>query len=216
MAQNPLRNTNRQSQLKINDGDLKQSVSLYDIDYAIMTYLQDVVLPPIEENGTASFSTTIQMSTTKDNVSPVIDLSRCSATLVSNVIDGNSSDAVPETTPEIGSASAKYVTKQIKLNQPCSHFRILFDANIPNEAWVDIYYKTGLQSTDFSSQSYTKLTSANMFKDYTYTENPRQFYEAEARLDTTDFDIVQVKIIMKSTNSSKVPRVKALRVIAYA
>ena len=53
MAQNPLRNTNRQSQLKINDGDLKQSVSLYDIDYAIMTYLQDVVLPPIEENGTA-------------------------------------------------------------------------------------------------------------------------------------------------------------------
>ena len=136
--------------------------------------------------------------------------------LVSNVIDGNSSDAVPETTPEIGSASAKYVTKQIKLNQPCSHFRILFDANIPNEAWVDIYYKTGLQSTDFSSQSYTKLTSANMFKDYTYTENPRQFYEAEARLDTTDFDIVQVKIIMKSTNSSKVPRVKALRVIAYA
>jgi hypothetical protein len=168
----------------------------------------------IEENGNASFSTTLQFSTTKENISPVIDLSRCSATLVSNVIDAVVSDN--EIYPEVGSATAKYVTKQIKLNQSSTHFRMLFDANIPNDAWLDVYYKTGLQSTDFSSQEYVKLPASAFVKSYTYTENPRQFYEVEAKLDTTEFDIVQIKIVMKSANSSKVPRVKALRVIAYA
>ena len=168
----------------------------------------------VEENGTASFSTSIQFSTTKENISPVIDLSRCSATLVSNVIDSNTVDN--ESYPDIGSATAKYVTKQIKLNQPSTHFRMLFDANIPNEAWIDVYYKAGLQSTDFASQTYTKMPASAFKKAYTYTENPRQFYEVEAQLDLNEFDIVQVKIVMKSTNSSKVPRVKALRVIAYA
>ena len=168
----------------------------------------------IEENGNPSFSTTIQFSSTKENISPVIDLSRCSATLISNIIDSNTSDN--ETYPEIGNATAKYVTKEIKLNQPSTHFRMLFDANIPNDAWLDVYYKTGLQSTDFSSQEYVKLPASAFKKAYTYTENPRQFYEVEAQLDTNEFDIVQVKIVMKSANSSKVPRVKALRVIAYA
>ena len=129
-------------------------------------------------------------------------------------LDSNTSDN--ETYPEIGNATAKYVTKQIKLNQPSTHFRLLFDANIPNDAWIDVYYKTGLQSTDFSSQQYVKLPASAFKKAYTYTENPRQFYEVEAQLDINEFDIVQVKIVMKSANSSKVPRVKALSVIAYA
>ena len=92
----------------------------------------------------------------------------------------------------------------------------LFEGRIPGLDYEDSESQVIARLQSYKSQSYTKLTSANMFKDYTYTENPRQFYEAEARLDTTDFDIVQVKIVMKSTNSSKVPRVKALRVIAYA
>ena len=53
MAENPLRNTNRINQTKADSTDVKQSVSLYDVDYAIMTYLQDVVLPTLDENGTA-------------------------------------------------------------------------------------------------------------------------------------------------------------------
>lgn len=51
MAINPLRNSNRENQIKSEPGDLRQSVTLYDVDYAIMTYLQDVVLPPLDENG---------------------------------------------------------------------------------------------------------------------------------------------------------------------
>ena len=53
MAQNPLRNANRGNQIKSERGDIKQSITLYDVDYAIMTYLQDVVLPDLDENGKA-------------------------------------------------------------------------------------------------------------------------------------------------------------------
>lgn len=53
MAENPLRNSNREAQIKNEQGDLKHGVSLYDIDYAIMSYLMDVVLPPIDDNGTS-------------------------------------------------------------------------------------------------------------------------------------------------------------------
>ena len=168
----------------------------------------------VEENGTASFSSSITMSSTKSNISPVIDLSRCSATLVSNIIESSDSSVDNETIPEIGNATAKYVTKRIKLNVPSTHLRMLFDANIPNEAGLDVYYKTGLQSTDFAAQSYTKLTSYT--KPFIYSDNPRLFYEVESQLNLTEFDIVQFKIVMKSTNTSKVPRVKALRVVAYA
>jgi hypothetical protein len=53
MAENPLRNPNREAQIKREGNDLKQSVSLYDVDYAIMNYLGDVVLPTLDDNGTS-------------------------------------------------------------------------------------------------------------------------------------------------------------------
>jgi hypothetical protein len=54
MAENPLRNTNRDSQIKREQGDLKQSISLYDIDTAIISYLSEVVLPTLDDNGIAT------------------------------------------------------------------------------------------------------------------------------------------------------------------
>lgn len=52
MAINPLRDTNKY-QTKHEAGDLQQSIKLYDVDYAIITYLQDVVLPTLDDNGKA-------------------------------------------------------------------------------------------------------------------------------------------------------------------
>ena len=54
MSTNPLRaDLNRAKQIKSQKGDLKQSVSLFDIDYAIMSYLEDTVLPELDDNGKA-------------------------------------------------------------------------------------------------------------------------------------------------------------------
>jgi len=52
MSTNPLKETlNRAKQIKSAKGDLKQSITLFDIDYAMMTYLEDTVLPPLDDNG---------------------------------------------------------------------------------------------------------------------------------------------------------------------
>jgi len=54
MSTNPLRQTNnRANEIKSTKGDLKQSISLFDIDYAMMSYLEDTALPTLDDNGTA-------------------------------------------------------------------------------------------------------------------------------------------------------------------
>jgi hypothetical protein len=54
MSTNPLRpDLNRANEIKSTKGDLKQSISLFDIDYAMMTYLEDTVLPNVNDNGKA-------------------------------------------------------------------------------------------------------------------------------------------------------------------
>ena len=193
------------------NGTVDNNISIpldQDIEFTQQQKLKD----KDEENGTASFKTTIVMSSTKDNVSPVLDVSRCSTTLVSNIIENSSSDG--EQYPEIGTAKAKYITKQIKLNQPSTNLRILFDSNVPSNAAVKVYYKTGLQGTNFSNAEFSEVTAFT--KPIRKLENARQFTESEINLQVNPFDIVQVKLVMKSSNTAKVPRVKALRVIAYA
>jgi hypothetical protein len=50
MAKNPIRPAlNRANQIKAETGDLKHSISLFDVDYAMMSYLEDVALPTLEE-----------------------------------------------------------------------------------------------------------------------------------------------------------------------
>ena len=49
MAENPLKRSERILQSKAEAGDVNQSISLYDIDYAIMTYLEDVALPNLSD-----------------------------------------------------------------------------------------------------------------------------------------------------------------------
>ena len=184
-----------------------------DLSQDIMLSSQRKLKDKTEESGTSSFISTVKLTSSKNNVSPVIDLSRCSAVLVSNSISLVETD---EIYPEKGNALAKYATKLIKLNNASTNLRILFDANVPNDAVVDVYYRTGLQSSNFSSVNYTKIPSTSYSKPIRKTENYRQFLEIEAKLDLPEFDIMQAKVVLRSSNTSKVPRIKALRVIAYA
>ena len=53
MAENPLKKSDRILQKKTEVNDIKQSVTLFDVDYAMMSYLEDVVLPTLDINGQA-------------------------------------------------------------------------------------------------------------------------------------------------------------------
>jgi hypothetical protein len=51
MSTNPLRKSDRILQSKSTKEDIKQSISLFDIDYAMMSYLEDTALPTLDNNG---------------------------------------------------------------------------------------------------------------------------------------------------------------------
>lgn len=53
MAVNPLLKKDRILQTKSQIGDVKSSITLFDVDSAIMSYLQDVALPTLDNNGQA-------------------------------------------------------------------------------------------------------------------------------------------------------------------
>lgn len=51
MSVNPLRpDLNRGNEIKSTKGDVKKSITLFDIDYAMMSYLEDTVLPTLKDS----------------------------------------------------------------------------------------------------------------------------------------------------------------------
>lgn len=118
-----------------------------------------------------------------------------------------------EYAPIGGSTHSKYVTKKINFSRPSEMLKIMFSAIIPAEAEVDIYYKTGVNiDGDFSSSRYFKATP-----DAVITKSDSEFTDITASIENLEpFDSVMVKLVMRSINKAKVPRIKDFRVIACA
>lgn len=124
---------------------------------------------------------------------------------------------VEENAPVESSTYSKYVTKKVNLANPSNFLKIRFAVNLPPEADIEVHYKTAVvgSTASYDTVPYTEMTADSIiprfsngtdrFVDVTYTAS---------NLDS--FDAVTVKVVMKSTNSSEVPRVKDLRIIACA
>lgn len=115
------------------------------------------------------------------------------------------------------STHSKYLTKRVNLANSSNFLRIRFAANIPAEANVEVWFKTAVvgSTAAFETLPYTQVTpdapivnasnGSDRFFDVSYSEDNMQA-----------FDAVQVKLVLKSTNSSEVPRIRDLRIIACA
>lgn len=124
---------------------------------------------------------------------------------------------VDEIAPVGSSSINKYVSKAITLANPSNFLNIRYSTNCPTEANVLVYYKTSpVGSTkDFQSVNWTlanpdgsivKVKNGDgTFNDVQYSIN-----------NLASFDTVMVKLVMQSTNSSAIPRIKDLRIIACA
>ena len=124
---------------------------------------------------------------------------------------------VDEIAPVGSSSVNKYISRAINLSNPSNFFRIRFAGNIPNEANVLVYYKTSpVGSTLDLDQINWTLSSPDAilpkvqngdgtFIDVDYSEE-----------GLPQFDSFAIKIVMQSTNSSAIPRIKDLRIIACA
>ena len=124
---------------------------------------------------------------------------------------------VDEIAPAESSTNSKYVTKKVNLANPSNFLRIRFAGNIPSGSSVEVYYRTSSvgTSTTLSALPYTKIDPDRPIVNFSnFTDRFVDIDYSKDNLET--FDAVQIKLVMKSTNSSDVPRIKDLRVIACA
>lgn len=121
-----------------------------------------------------------------------------------------------EATPVGGSTINKYVTRKMRFANPCTSFKIIYDADIPLESDVKVYYKLNPAGTE-TDFNFTEYQTAQAATPSNLKSNTGIF--AENNIDISDlpeFDALSVKITMTSTDSTKVPRLKDLRIIALA
>ena len=124
---------------------------------------------------------------------------------------------VDEIAPIGSSTINKYVSRAITLANPSTFFRIKYAGNIPQEANVLVYYKTSpVGSTlDFDRINWT-LTSPDTAIVKVQNGDPTFIDVDYSEEGLTQFDVIAVKIVMQSTNSSAIPKIKDLRIIACA
>jgi len=179
-------------------------------------------------SGSKSFHLRGTLSTTLDNLSPVIDLDRLSVVTVANRIDNPSASAVSgfnqvsnyiaETAANGGSVLSKYLTRKVELNDPASALKVFLLANKPAAAGIALYYKVLPRGSDanFDSLPWVLASPDNAIPS---SENPNDYSEIEYTIDETalggeEFTSFAVKIVFTSTNSSSVPTCRDFRAIA--
>lgn len=120
---------------------------------------------------------------------------------------------IDEITPEGSTAYSTYVSKQINLAIPATVLRCTFDAAIPNDTSLEVWYRSGLSNefTSLSSKRWTKLVTD---AQYNYGDAFIEYIFENSVLPV--FDQVQIKIVFRSSDISKSPKVKNLRVLSLA
>jgi hypothetical protein len=146
-----------------------------------------------------------------------ITFSSAPAAVTGNVTLTQRERFVDEIAPLESSTFSKYVTKRVNLANASNFLRVRFAGNIPAESSVEVYYKTAIvgANSSFESVPYSLMTvDAPIVNASNETD---QFYDiAYSQNNMPAFDAVQLKLVLKSSNSSEIPRIKDLRVIACA
>jgi len=184
-----------------------------------------------EISGQKSFYLDVDLATSKENLSPIVDLDRKSIVAFTNRLDNIDSasdmgvtalqgDFVSSEAASGDSNEAIYITRRVSLDNPATGIKVILDMNRFASADVKLMFKIlrSDDASDFDEIGYNffntsggpdttvnaSLTSDD-FKEYEYTAN---------NLD--EFIAFSIKIVMQGTNSSEPPRLKDLRAIALA
>jgi hypothetical protein len=172
----------------------------------------------------------ITLSSTNANVSPVIDLSRTSLYAIHNRLDsptsGNTTGFVAETDPTGGSAGAKYVTREISLDNPSTALDLRIAASVFPTSSIEVFRKVkGIDDDrEMKDIPYVQMTQANVAisaegrSQSPYSDNFKSdFFDYEFNENgINEFTSFKIKIVMKGTNPAYPPRITDMRGIALA
>ncbi len=173
----------------------------FDAPHIIGSHIQETN----NMSGNKSLTITATLSTTNANLSPVIDLNRSSVLGVQNKI---SSTGGAETGAIGGSEICKYITKKVELNEPADMAKVYINTSKPAGSNIDLYYRQLAEAGDMANTAWViqapdvTVPDREVFDETSYTIDP-----------SGEFSSIQFKIVLRSTNSSKVPLIKDFRAI---
>ena len=189
-----------------------------------------------EMSGAKSLKLDITMTSSRTNLSPIIDIDRMSIVTVGNIVDNieSSSDVFPTTdfvdsTAPVGdNNSAIYITKKVALANAGTALKVILNGNRQASSEIKVMFKIleSASADDFDDLGYQyfntdgspdgavslSLTPSD-FQEYVYTAGVTDDGIGEPLPDYIQFAI---KIVLQSTNAAQVPKVKDLRAIALA
>ena len=189
-----------------------------------------------EMSGAKSFFIDLDLFTSNENISPVLDLGRASVVLVANRLNNidSSSDVYPtsdfnaSTEPDGDQNAAIYLTKGIALENPATSIKVIFSAIKKGTSDIKVLFKTlgADQSKDFDELGFeffntTGTTDSTVRNSLSETD----FQEYEFTTGVTDdgigeplseFSQFQIKIVMQGTDAANPPLLKDLRILALA
>jgi len=181
------------------------------------------VIASADNDAGASIVIKGTLSSTKSNLSPVIDLERCSLITIANRIDNpeiyagtdttknNVESFVAETVATGGSSKSKYVTKSVTLGSASDGLHVFVDTNRPSQTHIDVYYKVSDSEDSLSAATWVLAAPV---ENIPYTDSGL-FNETEYVIDPAGtFSAFKMKIVLRSSNSSRIPKCKDLRIVA--
>ena len=190
-----------------------------------------------------SVTTAIELTTTDENVSPIILTDTSSIIFGTNrlnnpITDYTTSNLVNSSLPNVDPNSAIYVSNKITLNKPADSLKVLFSAYRHSSSDIRVLYSLIRPGDDANVNNQFELfpgydnlrdTTGDGFGDqvidlakndgkpdtFVPASVDNQFLEYQFSADNLgEFIGYSIKIIMTGTNQAYVPRIKELRTIA--
>ena len=194
---------------RISAGDIIVSSTLYDVvtpDGGTAQRLEKKVVGTV--TAVASGSITIAANATVAISGVVMAVRKSLAAFKIQQYDAFVDDYAPTGSTNL----ANYITRTLALTNPANNIKVIFDANIPNDTDLTLYYRAWNDEVNLNTLKFNSITLPITSKD-----SLDVFRERIATLENiAAFKNLQVKLVFKSTNPVYIPKVKNLRVIAYS
>lgn len=168
---------------------------------------------------TGSLKTYVNMSTSSDRVSPIIDITGSSHITVSNRInkelDSNGDlDLSSELAPAGGKHSA-YIIKKVVLENSSTSVKVLFDAIRTQNCDIKVFVKVKGNSSpgEFDDMNYELVPALS----YPTSRNSKEYRAFDFEIKSLrEFQEFSVKVIFVGNDQSNVPKIKNFRSLALA
>lgn len=194
---------------RISAGDIIVSTTLYDVvtpDGGTAQRLEKKVVGTV--TAVASGTITIAANATVAISGVVMAVRKPLASWKIQQYDAFVDDYAPTGSTNL----ANYITRTLALTNPANNIKVIFDANVPNDTDLTLYYRAWNDEVNLNTLKFNSITLPTTSKD-----SLDVFRERIATLENiAAFKNLQIKLVFKSTNPVYVPKVKNLRVIAYS